>query len=247
MFKNWSEKLKNPIQIKISIGFQDYLALTLAIISLIGEIFFFPKDFSIYVLGFTLLLSIFLEKKIQILILVNSLIFLFTFRFFALNVSNISVIDLVFLSNNSFITYLGLELLLVVFSISIVCNLAIFLKPKNQQYLDYCNTFSSVSFIAIALTYSVLLIQNNDSFVPSPDSSFTLNFSFLATIYLCFTLIINLFYVSFSLIFLFLLAYNKLSSLVNPSQKQGKKKKVKKIAKSEKKVKKSNNQKVRGV
>ena len=246
MLKKRSEELKNPIQIKINIDFQDYIALALALISSISVPFFFPKSFYIYLLAFTLLLSIFVEKKVQILILVNSLIFLFTFRFFTLNILEISVINFI-LSSNSFISLFGLGVLFVVLSISIICNLTIVLKPKNQQYLDYCNTFSSVSFIVIALIYSVLIVQNNDYFVSSLVTSMEVNFSFLAMIYLCFTLIINLFYVSFSLIFLFFLAYNKIGSLVNPPSKKGIEKRVKKKANKKNKAKKSKDHKVRGV
>ncbi len=246
MFKKRSEELKNPIQIKINIVFQDYLALALAFISSISVPLFFPKSLYIYLLAFTLLLSIFVEKKVQILILVNSLIFLFTFRIFPLNISEISVIDFILLSN-SFISLFGLGVLFVVLSITIICNLTIVFKPKNQQYLDYCNTFSSVSFIVIALIYSVLFVQNNDNFVFSPATSMEVNFSFLTTIYLCFILIVNIYYVFFSLIFLFFFAFNKLSSLVNPPPKKGKEKRVKKKVNKKNKVKKSKDHKVRGV
>lgn len=239
--------MKNPVQIKINIGFQDYLALALSFISFIAIPFIFPGNFYVYILSSTLLLSIFLEKRVQQLILVNSLIFLFMSRSVPFNQFDTMLLELIFLSSSSFMDFLGLGLLFVVFSVSIMCNFSIVMQPKNQHYLNYSNTFSSIIFVVIAIIYSVLIVQYTAIFDNSLISSFAVNFSFLGTIYLCFTLITNLFYVSFSVIFLVFLALSKLISLATPSQKQDKVKKVKKSINSKKKVKKPKDQKVRGV
>ncbi|MHA1461236.1 MAG: hypothetical protein ACTSO8_07115 [Promethearchaeota archaeon] len=245
--------MEKHIHINIVVGFQDYFAITLAIISLIMVSFFFPINFYLYILCVTLFLSVFLEKKVQILLIVNSLVFLFTYQFLPLILSNSSVIDYLLLNfsklaDNSFIVFLGLGSFSVILSISIIFNLNLVLKSKQQQYLDYIKTFSEVGFIIIAFTLSILLVQENSFSILSILPSIVVNLSFLAIIYLHFTFIINFYYILFVLIFLCFLTIRKISLMVTPHSKQTKKTNVKRNQnQNELELKKNKSHKVRGV
>lgn len=245
--------MEKHIHINIVVGFQDYFAIALAIISLIMVSFFFPINFYLYILCVTLFLSIFLEKKVQILLIVNSLMFLFVYQFLPLDLSNSIVIDFLSLNfsklaGNSFIVFLGLGSFSAILSISIISNLSLVLKSKHQQYIDYLTTFSGVGFMIIALTLSVLLVQRDNFSILSVLPSVAVNLSFLVLIYLHFTLIINFYYILFTLIFLCFLIIRKISLMVIPPSKQAKKTRVKrKQNKNELKQKKNKNHKVRGV
>ena len=245
--------MKNHLQIRIIVGFQDYLAIALAIISLIMVSFFYPINFYLYILCLTLFFSLLLEKNIQILLFVNSLVCLFFYQFLPILFSNMSVLDFLSLNfskltSNSFIIFLGLASFSLILSISIISNLHLVLKSKTQQYLDYFNTFSSVGFILIALSVSLVLTQDASSSVSSVLPAIVMNFSFLITIYLNFTLIINFYYILFTLIFLCFLVIRKISLVRTPSSKQAKKTRVKrKQNKNELKQKTKKNHKVRGV
>lgn len=244
--------MESHIHIKITVGFQDYLAIAIAIISFIIVSFFYPVNFYLSILYITLFLSIFLEKEVQILLILNSLVFLFTYQFLPLIVSNISLLDVFSLNfskltDNPFIVFLGSVSFSAILLISIISNLNLVLKTKYQQYIDYINTFSSAGFIIIAFALSLVLIQDSSSFIVSL-MPITVNFSFLITIYLHFTLIINLFYIFFILIFLSFLLIRKVQVILTPSQKQAKKVRVKKKhTKRGLESKKTRNRKVRGV
>ena len=215
--------------------------------------FLFPINFYLYILCITLFLSVFLEKKVQILLIVNSLLFLFMYQVLPLELSNSIGIDFfslnfLKLADTSFIVFLGLGSFSAILSISIISNLSLVLKSKRQQYIDYINTFSGVGFITIALTLSILLVQENSFSILSILPSIAGNFSFLATIYLHFTLIINFYYILFALIFLCFLIIRKIRLMVTPPSKQVKKMRVKrKQNKNELELKRNKNHKVRGV
>ena len=245
--------MEKHIHINIVVGFQDYFAIALAIISLIMVSFFFPINFYLSLLCVTLFLSVFLEKKVQILLIVNSLLFLFTYQFLPLDLSNSIVLDFLSfnfskLADNSFIVFLSLGSFSAILFISIISNLSLVLKSKRQQFIDYINTFSGVGFIVIAFALSILLVQNTSFSLLSLLPFIAVNLSFLAIIYLNFTLIIYFYYILFTLIFLCFLIIRKISLMVTPPSKQAKKTRVKrKQNKNELKQKTKKNHKVRGV
>ena len=245
--------MKNNLQIRFIIGFQDYLAISLAIISLILVSFFYPINFYLYIVCIALFFSLLLEKKVQVLLIINSLTFLFIYQFLPIYFSNMSVLEFLSLNfskltSNSFIIFLGFASFLAILSISIITNITLVLKSENQQYLDYVNTFSSIGFILIALTISILLSQDTNISVFLALSSISVNFSFLITIYLNFSLIINLFYIFFTLIFLCFLIIKKISLMVPHSHVPVKEVKAKrKQTEGELQLKKSKSRKVRGV
>lgn len=261
-------------QIAFEIGFQDYVAMMLALISFFSTAFFNPTNFGLYIVSFTLFLSIFLEKRVQALLIVNLLAYLFLYRFFLTDVSDTSALDLLLLNysgltSNSFVAFVGTSFLLLIIFLSVISSACIVFKLENQRLLEHVASLSSVVFVILAFTLSLVLAQdvnlgeNYQSIYFFASVSFSTNLCFLLRIYLLFTLITNLYYLVFSLIFLSFFAISKVKNKVKFKkpyyQKQALKKNVKNKPKQkeqeqkqeqDKKIiknQKNKNQKVRGV
>ncbi len=212
-------------QIAFEIGFQDYVALALALVSFVSAAFFNPTNFGLYIVGFTLFLSMFLEKRVQALLLVNSFAYLFLYRFFLKDVSDASAFDLLLLNfskltSNSFVAFVGTSFLLLIIFLSVISSLCLVYKLENQQLLEHVTSLSSVVFVILAFTLSFILAQdinlegNYQSIYFFASLSFSTNLCFILRVYLLFTLITNLYYLVFSLIFLSFFAISKAKNKV---------------------------------
>ena len=260
-------------QIAFEIGFQDYIAIALALVSFVSAAFFNPTNFGLYIVGFTLFLSMFLEKRVQALLLVNSFAYLFLYRFFLTDVSDASAFDLLLLNlsgftSNSFVVFVGTSFLLLIVFLSVISSACLVYKLENQRLLEHLTSLSSVVFVILAFTLSLILAQDINlegkyqSIFFFVSLSFSTNLCFILRIYLLFTLITNLYYIVFSLIFLSFFAISKAKNKVKFKklypQKQALKKNMENKPKQKeqeqeqdnkkiKKNQKNNNQKVRGV
>ena len=261
-------------QIAFEIGFQDYVAMALALVNFVSAAFFNPTNFGLYIVSFTLFLSVFLEKRVQALLLVNSFAYLFLYRFFLTDVSDASAFDLLLLNfsrltSNSFVVFVGTSFLLLIIFLSVISSLCLVYKLENQRLLEHVNSLSSVGFVILAITLSLILAQdinlgeNYQSIYFFASLSFSTNLCFILRVYLLFTLITNLYYIVFSLIFLSFFTISKAKNKVKFKkpyyQKQALKKKVEnklkpkeqeqeqKQEQDNKKIKKNQNKKVRGV
>lgn len=263
-------KVVKKTQIAFEIGFQDYIAIALALVSFISAMFFNPISFGLYIVGFALFLSMFLEKRVQALLIANSFTYLFLYRFFLTDVSNTNAFDLLLLNysgltSNSFVVFVGTSFLLLIVFLSVISSACIVYKLENQRLLERVTSLSSVVFVILAFTLSLILAQdinlgeNYQSIYFFVSLSFSTNLCFILRIYLLFTLITNLYYLVFSLIFLSFFTISKAKNKVKFKklypQKQDLKKNVENKRKQKdqeqeqdnKKINKIKNQKVRGV
>ena len=258
-------------KIAFEIGFQDYIAMALALVSFVIAAFFNPANLSLYIVGFTLFLSIFLEKRVQALLIVNSFAYLFLYRIFLTDVSDASAFGLLLvnfssLTSNSFVVFVGTSFLLFILFLSVISSVCLVYKLENQRLLESVTSLSSVAFVILAFTLSLILAQdvnlseNYRSIYFFVSLSFSTNLCFILRVYLLFTLVTNLYYLVFSLIFLSFFAISKAKNKVKFKklypQKQALKKKVESKRKQKEqeqgpdkkeKIKKNQNQKVRGV
>lgn len=263
-------KVAKKTQIAFEIGFQDYIAIALALVSFVNAAFFNPTNFGLYIVSFTLFLSMFLEKRVQALLIVNSFAYLFLYRFFLKDLSDTSAFDLLLLNfsrftSNSFVVFVGTSFLLLIIFLSVISSVCLVYKLENQRLLEHLTSLSSVGFIILAFMLSLILAQDinlegNYQFIYFFVSlSFSTNLCFILRIYLLFTLITNLYYLVFSLIFLSFFTISKAKNKVKFKkfcpQKQDLKKNVENKRKQKeqeqeqdnKKINQNQNQKVRGV
>ena len=256
-------------QIAFEIGFQDYIAIALALVSFVNAAFFNPTIFSLYIVGFTLFLSMFLEKKVQALLIVNSFAYMFLYRFYLTDVSDTSAFDLLLLNysgltSNSFVVFVGISFLLLIIFLSVISSVCLVYKLENQQLLEHITSLSSVGFIILAFTLSLILAQdinlgeNYQSIYFFISLSFSTNLCFILRGYLLFTLITNLYILVFSLIFLSFFTISKAKNKVKfkklypqkqdlKNNMENKRKQKEQEQEQDKKIKKNQNQKVRGV
>ena len=258
-------------QIAFKIGFQDYIAMALTLVVFISTAFFNPPNFSLYIVGFTLFLSVFLEKRVQALLIVNSFAYLFLYRFFLTDALGMSAFDLLLLNisrltSNSFVVFVGTSFLLLIIFLSVISSVCLVYKSENQRLFEHITSLSSVGFIILAFTLSLILAQdinlegNYQSIFFFISLSFSTNLCFLLRIYLLFTLISNLYYLVFSLIFLSFFTISKAKNKVKFKTHYSQTQDLKKIVENKRKLKEqeqeqdkkekpkeNKNQKVRGV
>ena len=187
--------------------------MSLALISFVSVAFFNSPNCGLYIVSFTLFLSIFLEKRVQVLLIVNSFAFLFLYIFFLTDVLGMSGFDLLLMNfskfiSNSFVVVVGTSSLLLVLFLSIISSVCLIYKLENQQLLEYITSLSNAVFIILAFMVSLILTQDNSfegnyqSIYFFTSTSFSTNLCFILRVYLLFVLIVNLYYFVFSIIFL---------------------------------------------
>ena len=257
-------------QIAFEIGFQDYVAMALAFVSFVSVAFFYTLNTSLYILCFALFLSIFLEKRVQTLLIVNSFAYMFLHQFFLKDALDVSAFDFLLLSSsrlttNSFVAFVGSSFLVLIIFLSEISSVCLLYELESQRLLEYISSLSSVVFVILAFIFSLILAQdinfegNYQSNFYFLSFSFSTNSCFIIKVYLLFILISNLYYIVFSLIFLsfftvskaknkvtFKKLYSKTQNLkknVENKQKQKEQEHEKNKIKPQKKIE----QKVRGV
>jgi hypothetical protein len=143
-------------------GLSDLIAISLSIVGVIYIFLYDAGNLFFYLLILTLVLSLFMEKGVQIFVIFTSGFYFALSQVFLVNTANSNFLEYLFVtrfSENFTILFINLIFIIMVSAISIVSAILTTYNIRNKKdfNVEYASIYSIILFITVALIISIML------------------------------------------------------------------------------------------